>query len=107
MPGPLAAEELLEERIGRNHLLSVHLLADRDDRRLRALDGADDSILVATPLSGTAASAGGVRLGPGCAAEVTARVEHHEEASYNGAHQPNNDRGQYTIVHHLKPIPCS
>ena len=63
-PGRLLAEELLEERIGRNVLLAVDVfvIATTDDFvRLTALTIRSWSL---TPLSGTAATAGGVRPGP-------------------------------------------
>ena len=103
--GTLSAEELLEERIRRNDLLAVHLFGNRHDRRLRALDRADDAILVAHAAERHRGHGGRSAIGAGRAAEVTARVEHHKEAADNGTHETHDQRGQYSISHHLKRIP--
>ncbi len=88
--GPLAAKELLEERIGRDDLLAVDLFRDCHDRRLRALDRADDAILVADAAQRHRGDGGRSPIGAGRAAEVTARVEHHKEAADNGAHESHD-----------------
>ena len=102
---PLLAEELLDQRVDRNDLLAVDRLGDGDDRRLRALDGAHDPILIAHAVERRRGNGRRRMVRAGDVGKVRARVEHHDEAADDGAHEPDDDRGHDSIFHCSSDLP--
>ena len=76
--------------------LTCSVIATTDD--FVALDRADDAVLIAHAAERHGRDGGRRAIGSGGAAEMGARVEHHEEAADDGAHEPDYQRGSMRLL---------